>query len=352
MKKYNVLLLFLIMILATFTFVGCGGENSVDTDGEIEGTETTEPIRLRLASDAPEDHIATRLNREACDMIFERTQGRVEVTYYPAGQLGDYTIVYDELTKGTVDLAQITVPDALDSRLGICYTTAIANDYEEARKILGAGSFINEKFIELNKGFGVEFMGFCLEGFVGIGTVDTPTDMTIPGNDKKIKLRSSSVDPQRIAVEDLGFNVVTIAYGEVPTSLQTGVVDGWIGGTANMNYTWVGEIINTYYQTYIMPEATAYVASDISLAKLSEEDRRIVIEVFNEQSNKSFDLAKENDQEYMRKMNEEFGVEIIEFTYEQREAQRDFLMEVSWPKYAELWSQEWIDAIKADVAAL
>ena len=96
----------------------------------------------------------------------------------------------------------------------------------------------------------------------------------------------------RLPQEDLGYNAITIPYNEVPTAIQTKVVEGWVGGTPNMNYSWVGEIIDHMYVNYIHAEATSYVISNKTLAKLTEEDAQAVIDVFKEQSMKSFELLK------------------------------------------------------------
>ncbi|MEL7655745.1 MAG: hypothetical protein AAGU75_07540, partial [Bacillota bacterium] len=72
-KKLIVILLTLTLVITGFT--GCGGGGG----GSESGGDSTEPIVLRLASDAPLEHIATGLNEEACALVEERTEGRVKV---------------------------------------------------------------------------------------------------------------------------------------------------------------------------------------------------------------------------------------------------------------------------------
>lgn len=345
-KKLIVILLTLTLILTGFT--GCGGGG-----GEAEsGGDATEPIVLRLASDAPLEHIATGLNEEACALVKERTEGRVEVEYFPASQLGGYETVYEEIVRGTIDLGQITIPDALDARLGAAYVPYYAKNFEEAKILYAPDSYLSGVVGGLTEENGVKFLGTVLEGFIGMAFVTEPADMTTPGTNKKVKTRSPAMATFRLAQEDLGFNPITVPYAEVPTAIQTKVVDGWVGGTPNINYAWVGQVIKYMYVNYIHAEATSYVVSEKSLEKLTPEDAETVIAVFQEQSLKSFDTAQENEEVYKAKLADDYGVEVVEFTPEEIDAYATFVREKSWPKMEELLGKELIDGMRAEVEKL
>ncbi|MDR1797387.1 MAG: TRAP transporter substrate-binding protein DctP, partial [Clostridiales Family XIII bacterium] len=247
------------VLAGAMALTACGGGTSGGgTDGgsaTIEGGSAPAPsgetVVLKLASDAPVEHIATALNEEAAEKIKERTEGRVEVTYYGASQLGGYETVYEEVAAGTIDAAQITVPDTTDARLGAAYLPYYATSFEEAKVLYGTDSFMTQTFAGLTEGDDVKFLGWVLEGFIGMGVVKDPTDVFTPGTAKGIKLRSPAMATFLYVQEDLGYNPITVPYAEVPTAIQTNVVDGWIGGTPNMNYAWVGDVINKMYVNYI-----------------------------------------------------------------------------------------------------
>lgn len=350
MKKLIVILLTLTLILTGFT--GCGGGGGGGGDQTGGGEEAVEPIVLRLASDAPLEHIATGLNEEACALVEERTEGRVQVEYFPASQLGGYETVYEEIVRGTIDLGQITIPDALDARLGAAYVPFYATSFEEAAILYAPDSYLSGVIGELTEANGVKFLGTVLEGFIGMGFVSEPADMLTPGTNKKVKTRSPAMATFRVAMEDLGFNPITVPYAEVPTAIQTKVVDGWVGGTPNMNYAWVGQVIKYMYVNYIHAEATSYVMSEKSLAKLTPEDQETVIAVFQGQSEKSFTLAKENEDVYKKKLADDYGVNVVEFTPEQIDVYADFVRENSWPKMEELLTKELMDGMRAEVEKL
>ncbi|HML36741.1 MAG TPA: TRAP transporter substrate-binding protein DctP [Bacillota bacterium] len=346
-RKWIAILLALTLVLTGFT--GCGGSGGSGSGG---GGESGKPIVLRLASDAPLEHIATGLNEEACKLVEEKTDGRVKIEYFPASQLGGYETVYEEIVRGTIDLGQITIPDALDARLGAAYVPYYAKSFDEAKVLFAPDSYLAGVLGDLTEQNGVKFLGTVLEGFIGMAFVTEPNDVFTPGTNKKVKTRSPAMATFRVAQEDLGYNPITVPYAEVPTAIQTKVVDGWVGGTPNINYAWVGQVIKYMYVNYIHAEATSYVVSEKTLAKLTPEDAQTLIDVFQGQSRKSFDLAQENEQNYKKKLADDYGVKVVEFTPEQVDAYADYVREKSWPKLEELLGKELMDGMRAEVEKL
>lgn len=345
MKVLTILLTFVVLV-----FAGCDAGETVDIDESEDVSE--DATVLRLASDAPQEHIATELNNELVEMVKEQTDGRVEVEYFPASQLGQYETVYEEIMRGAIDAGQITIPDALDAKYGAAYMPYYAKNFEEAGILLGQDGYLSEEMRKLTAENDVRFLGFVLEGFIGQGYTKEPDDIFTPEGNKGVKTRSPGISTFSEPLKELGFNPVTVAYDEVPTAIQTNVVDGWVGGTPNMNYAWVGEVINYMYVNYMYPEATTYVMSEMTLEKLSEEDADIVVEIFKEQSEKSFELSEENEEVYKEKLAEDYDVEVIEFTEEQVDVYADYIRENVWPELEDELSKELVDGMRDEVEKL
>lgn len=347
MKK-RLLALVMASAMALSLLTGCGGgSSSGPADYSAEN-----PLKLRLASDAPTEHIATGLNNNICEEIAERTEGRVQVQYLGASTLGSYETVYEELMMGTVDFAQITLPDATDPLLGCAYLPYYATNFEQAKELLAPDGVMGTTIGEITAQQGVRWLGFCLEGFIGLGSTKRLNgDGLDPTADKGIKCRSANMVTFRYILEDLNYGPVAVAYNEVPTAIQTNVVDGWVGGTPNMNYAWVGDVINYMYVNYIHPEATSYVASQKTLDKLTDEDRAIIIEVFEEASAESFVEAEANEQVYKQKLQDDYGVEVIEYTPEQIAPIAEYVRDVTWTRLEADLGSDFINACRADVEA-
>ncbi len=338
MKKTRILVLLLSFVLV-FSLAACGG-------GDKKAADSNEPITFRMATDHPIEHMATRSAKAIAAEVEEKTEGRIKIDVYPASQLGDYNTVYEEIVRGTIDMAHITIPDSLDARLGSAYTPYLTTGYDEAAVVYAPGSYLSNKFVEYNSKLGVRFLGFYLEGYIGMGTKQVPTDVMVPGADKNLKSRVWAAPASRAPMEDLGYTAVTVPYAEVATAIQTGVVDGWIGGTPNVNYHWVGEVIENFYVTYMHAESTAYVMNEETLAGLSEADQAIIIEAFSTQSNASFELSKAEDEKWIEEL-KAAGINVTIFTDEQVQEFADFVRTNSWPKLEELYTKELLDGIKA-----
>ena len=350
MKRKKMKVLTILMVFAALALSACGAGEKVERDGKDSGKGDT--IVLRLASDAPQEHIATGLNNELADMVKEQTDGRVEVKYFPASQLGGYETVYEEIMRGTIDAGQITIPDALDAKYGAAYMPYYAKSFEEAGTLLAPDAYLSQEIGKLTAENDIRFLGFVLEGFIGQGYTKEPKDVFSPKGNKEVKTRSPGMSTFSVPQKELGYNPVTVPYDEVPTAIQTKVVDGWVGGTPNMNYAWVGEVINYMYVNYMYPEATTYVMSEKTLGKLSDEDAETVTAIFQEQSEKSFGLAEENEKVYMEKLTEDYGVEVVEFNQEQVDVYADYVRENVWPELEKDLSKELVDGMRAEIAKL
>ncbi|MDR0519437.1 MAG: TRAP transporter substrate-binding protein DctP [Clostridiales Family XIII bacterium] len=344
MKKARLLMVLLLVLAVAFSASACGGNG----DGGDKDAQTDEKIVLRLAADVPLEHMLTQINKDACEMVKERTDGRVEIQYFPASQLGSYENVFEEVSMGTIDISQNAIPDTLDPKLGAQYLPYYATSFDEAKILYGKGSYMYQLYEEVCHGVGVKFLGFSPEGFIGFGFIKSPKDPLTPGASKDVKMRSPSTLTFRYGLEDLGFSPVTIPYAEVPTAMQTHVVDGWVGGTPNINYAWMGDLLTEFYVNYIHLEATSYVISEKSLSKLSDEDQQALLDVFQEQSEKCFAEAEANEETYKQKL-EEAGVSVIELTDDQKSQFADFIRDKTWTRLEEVLGTDVISTFREEI---
>src|SRR5699024_5195767 len=119
-------------------------------------------------------------------------------------------------------------------------------------------------------------------------------------------------DTFRTVTDALKFEKMSLDYSDIYTSLQTGVVDGSIGQSANNVYHQYRDAVNHYYKYDLAFEATGFIANNDILSSLSDEDQEIVKKAVEDTSEKSFELVKEEDEEYADKLNES-GVEVTSF---------------------------------------
>ena len=135
--------------------------------------------KLNFAGIMPLDAASSKAALEVIEIVKQETNGEVEIKYFPAGQLGDYVLIYEELMKGTIDMAVMPLVSQFDPKFALCSVAFLAKDYNDAKKLFGEGGFIFEKTGELNRAKGVQFFGFSIDGFGGLGLVKEPVDAFI-----------------------------------------------------------------------------------------------------------------------------------------------------------------------------
>jgi TRAP-type C4-dicarboxylate transport system substrate-binding protein len=298
-----------------------------------------------VATQYSKDHPATLALEEFKKRIESATDGRINVRIYPANQLGDYTQVYEELRRGTLDMGLISVPSQFDTRLEVTYLHYLAMNYEEAREIYAPGSILFSTMEDLHKNLGVHFLGFNVEGFGGFGLAKKPDNMMSPKGDKNVLMRVPPMAVFKITCDDQGFQTVSIPFAELYTSLQTGVADGWSGGPAMVNYLQFRDVIDHFLVVNNFFENTSYLMSEKAWNKLSAEDQALFKKEVADLSMKSFDISQANDQEYLKKM-EEAGIEVVTYTDEQLKEWADHCRNVTWPKLEDRLTKEMIDRLK------
>lgn len=313
----------------------------------LPGRADAATVTLRFSGQYATEHTTTKLMREFADMVKERSNGEIRVRVFPANQLGDYTQVYEELRRGTIEMAVITTPSQFDTRLEAIALHYLAMDYDEAKKMYAPGSTMYRLVEEVNDKLDVKFLGFNVEGFGGLGTGRLPENLETPGAAKNILLRVPPMAVFQMPCSDEGYQTVSIPFAELYTALQTGVADGWSGGPAMVNYVQFRDVIKYFIVNNNFFENTSYLMSKKAWDKLSPEHQKIIEECARVISEKSFIEGQKNDSDFLTKM-EEYGITVVRFTPEQLKAYADHCRKVTWPKMEDRVTKEIIDSLMAE----
>lgn len=303
-------------------------------------------VTLRLATQHPIEHMAQSSAERIKAAIEKGTEGRVTIQIFPANQLGDASQIYEEVIRGSIDAAHITVPDQFDARLGIGFIPYIAGDVDELKKVFATDAFIPTEISKIHEALGVKFFSYYGEGFTGVGTTKEATNLLDLGKDKGIVIRVPGLDVWMMGVKTLGFRTTSLPYVDVYSALQTGVVDGWAGGPPNLNYLGFRDVIKFYYQLNNNFESTQYVMNLKTFNSLTEADRKVVADAFISEGQNSFNLSEAEDVKY-RKMLADAGIKVVEFTKEELKAMQDYVRQNAWPELEKNLTSELVNGLKA-----
>lgn len=324
MKRIVSLLLILLLICTSLS--GCGQNTSE------ESTDATDAkvYKLRMATQAGTGTEGCIVLQDCIKKIDELTNGQVKIELYPDQLLGDWTDVFTELRQGTIDLAMQSIDTSYDPRLEMRTIPYLFDDYDQISTVAGEGSYFDNTYTNLLADLDITYFGVWVEGLVGIGTNVIPKDYVTPGTPKDILLRCPAMDVYLNSMKEIGYSTIVIPATDLFTSLQTGVCDGFIGGTPLSNYNLFRDVIKYYIPLNMSCEQQGLMASKSVFESLPPEFQAIISDVFRQASNDSFSKAVQRDKEYMDKL-QEYGVEILELTDEQRANYVQFTREKVWP---------------------
>jgi TRAP-type C4-dicarboxylate transport system substrate-binding protein len=304
-------------------------------------------ITLRFAGQLPPEHNGTGYMNEIAKIVGERSGGRIEVKVYAANQLGDYGLVHQELIKGTIDMAMISAPGDIDPRMNFPYINYFASDYKQLEDAFKTGGWAYRKMDELNQAVGVKFLGFNVEGFIGLASTKPLTEPINPKVDKGVLCRVPNMSAYQLPAAAMGFRTMTIPYSDLYTSLQTGVVDAVDGLPPAAAYSILKDVTKYWYQLNYSIEVEPYFISMKTWEKLKPEDREMIAEVVAAIAERSIPLAKDEDEKYMKLMRDA-GIQVFTYTAEELLPMR--LAAVStWPALANTMTKQFMEEFEKEL---
>lgn len=230
MKKWMSVMIY--TIIAGLLLSACsesGNEtNEADAATKEDGFEAT---KIRLAYNLPQDHhISVGIEQFAKD-VTEKSDGKVEVQVYPAGQLLSDKDMNQSLLSGGVEMGvnSSTLWASTVPAMGIFDVPYIFDDYS------AVGEAVNGEFGDKLRGAmeekGAKVLIFADYGYVQFANNKRP--LKSPSDFKGLKIRSIGDIPSEL-IKAYGASPVFMGGGEVYMALQRDTVDGATSGTTAM----------------------------------------------------------------------------------------------------------------------
>ncbi|TIO75146.1 MAG: TRAP transporter substrate-binding protein [Mesorhizobium sp.] len=229
---------------------------------------------LRSSDTHPDGYPTVEAVKYMGELIKQRTNGRYSIEVYHSAQLGEEKDTIEQTQTGVIDLNRVS----MGPFNGIVPETAVPSlpymfrSVEHMRHVMDGpiGDQILKAF-EAHDLVGLAFYDSGARSFY-----NTKKDISSIADLKGMKFRVIQSDVFVDMVNALGANATPMAYGEVYSALQTGVIDGaennWPSFESAKHY----EVAKHYTldQHQIVPEVL--VMSKASWDKLSPEDQAIV----------------------------------------------------------------------------
>lgn len=289
--------------------------------------------KLRLSHPAPPGSEQDDWSNEFAKRVATQTQGRVSVRVYPANQLGDLEEVYELIRYGVVDAAVQSFSTKYDKRLNISWFPYSVSTYKEAETSWSDGGFIFDVVNDLLKPQNITMLAPYAVGMGGMAvssSVTNPSNPDAKHKELKIRVWPSGVGTQRPVLERLGYNTATMPWAELYTGVQTGVIDGMIGGTPeNAVRDWNG-IVKTWLQINNFFEVNSLIFNSKKFNTLEKNDQVILQNIATNMAAERFKRVAQADTEYRQQLRDS-GVTVVTFSDAEMEELSSAIRQDVWP---------------------
>lgn len=201
---------------AALALSGCSG-------AAVDQTETR---TLVLSLNQTEEHPSFIALEQFGDRLSERTDGRLDVEVYPNETLGAQQEVVQLVGDGAVDMAVVsgTQMENLSSGFEVLNLPTVFDDIDHQLRVINDDAIVGELFTSLEDSNNLTVLGGLTQGsrhvYTAEGPVETPEDLA----GQKIRVQESDIHIDMINA--MGASATPMAYGEVYTAMQSGVLDG------------------------------------------------------------------------------------------------------------------------------
>ena len=242
--------------------------------------------------------------------LMELSNGTLSINQYPGAQLGTEAQTLQKVQTGDIDFVFLSTANASTAQpeSGVFSIHFIFRDEAHAIKVLGDPKVIaamNDVYAAKMKG--AHMLGLGSQGLrhmYGKKAVEKVADL------KGVKMRVQATVTEDETFPAYGAQVVHMPFGEVYTSLQTGVADMAENGINNY-------LINKHYEPAPVLSLTEHEANNAALfvsdkvwSSLSDEQKKWVQAAADEVSQKEPTAAFKLEHEALAKL-EKIGVKVV-----------------------------------------
>ncbi|KSU64666.1 hypothetical protein AS034_02180 [[Bacillus] enclensis] len=321
MKK--IMIIFTLVILS-FGLAACNGSNQETNSGTASSASGGEEMTIRLGSHLPPSHSVIAVTEKFKEIVEGKSDGRITVEIHPSGELGGQSELIQSLQVGSVEM---TINDAgvlsnFAPKVGVLDLPYTFKDYDHVHKVLD--SPVAEELEKELDAIGIKSIGWVDSAFRDL-LVNKEVSSIKDVNGLKIRVPDA---PQYLrTVQSWGASASTIPWGDLYTSLETGVVDGFEGSAESIHSSALHEVVD-----YRVPTEHIFTVLSLNISKsvfegMSSEDQKLIEEAGREAALYGRDLAMERDVEYKEKLEEE-GLKTLEIDKESyKKAAMEFVNE-------------------------
>ncbi|QOR38528.1 TRAP transporter substrate-binding protein [Billgrantia diversa] len=311
-------------------------------DGEVVGDHGSHTLRMGigLAESSPQ-YLSSQY---FADILEQRTDGRITVDIFPNSQLGDDVQMMEMLQTGSLDMTYPSSSPATTyvEELAVFDLPFLLPNREAAVAVMQSDTA--QQMLDGFEGSGIKALAFSENGYRQLSNsarpVESPED--VAGLDVSGLTIRTMENPVHLSIwKTLGANPTPMAFGELFSAMEQGVVDG-------QENPWSTILTSNFHEVQDYGSETRHVytpfimmISERTWERMAPEYQELVQEAARKSAEYEIQLATEYD-DWSREQLEEKGMQITRLDDEQIAA----FQEAVQPVY-----DEWSPKIGEDLIA-
>ncbi|MGG0716248.1 TRAP transporter substrate-binding protein DctP [Robertmurraya massiliosenegalensis] len=301
MKKISMLLA--MFLLSMTAIIGCSGNTAgTNSNGNSEqnGSGSNDPIVINIGTTTTEDSSFPQAMKLFKEEVEGKTNGEIKVNLHYNSALGGEREMVEAASIGTLEGAMVSsaVITNFVPEMAVLDIPFIFEDLEHARSAMQgeAGKLLGEKMENAN----LKLLSWGETGFRHITNNERPIEK--PEDLEGLKIRTMENNVHLEAFQELGADPTPMAWGEVFTSLQQGVIDGQENPIFILYVNNLEEVQKYTSRTGHVYSAGALLLSKQLFDSLTEEQQEIVITAAQNGAQANYDYNDEKEAEYQAEM--------------------------------------------------
>ncbi len=242
----------------------------------LAGASIAQTITLRSADTHPEDYPTVQAVKYMSDLLQKSTEGRIGIEVFHSRQLGEEKDTIEQTRFGVIDMNRVNLApfNNLIPETAVPGLPFVFRSVEHMRKVMDGpiGDEILAAFAPHDL-VGLAFYDSGARSFYNTKlAIHTPDDL------KSLKIRVQQSDLFIAMINALGANATPMPFGEVYSSLQTGVIDGAENNWPSYESTKHYEVAKFYSLSQHSLSPEVLVMSKAAWDKLPAADQKAVKE--------------------------------------------------------------------------
>lgn len=264
---------------------------------------------LRFGLEVAPDTVTCKAAERIAAEVYERTNGSVTIEVYPSGQLGTQRDYIESAMLGIIDIGYTSIAglESFEPEF-ILYDipfTVFSSEHAQALWDSEQSQAVQQELLEEK---GLRTMCWL---DMGPRNVYTTQEVRTAADFSKLTMRLADVKGLINLFDALHASPQVLAFSDIYTGMQTGVVNGFEIGLASVLASKLEEVVDYCVETSHTYTIDCFFMSEASFQnKLTEEEREIVLDAFKNGGQWQIDTFQENLPVYKQQL-ADAGVETI-----------------------------------------